>query len=109
MKHVDMKEFYRSAEDLKITEDERNRLIGVAKHLENDASPFDMPKWETCIKGHMYLGTNNKPESKSLYGLFGREVPSFPECWKAAGVRFATEATRKQAVVAINHFLLHGH
>lgn len=109
MKHVDMKDFYQSAEELKITGDERNRLIGVAKHLEEDASPFNMPTWENCIKGHMYLGTNNKPESPSLYGLFGRDVPTLPECWKAAGVRFPTLATRQQAVAAIKHFLAYGH
>jgi hypothetical protein len=113
MKHVDPKtlsisrSFYKSAKDLGITEDERNRLIGVSKHLEDDASPFSMPTWDKCIKGHMYLKRNKKPESIPLHGLFGRTSYNV-KCWEATGTKEPMYANRKHAVFAIDYFLLHG-
>lgn len=103
MQHVDP---YKTAAELGITEDEKKRLIVAAMIIEH-APDFHMPCWEKCIKGFMYQGMNpiKVESSERIRRLFngGSELP----CWKAAGCH-PMAAKREQAVIAINHFLIHG-
>ena len=105
MQHVDP---YKSAAELGITKDEKKRLL-VASMIIEHAPDFHMPCWEKCIKGFMYQDEVTSicriESSEKIKRLFngGSQLP----CWKAAGCH-PMAAKREQAVIAINHFLIHG-
>jgi hypothetical protein len=109
MQHVNP---YKTASELGITEDERSRLIDLTLRLPS-VSKFSMPDWDNCIKGHMYGSGAVKIESSSnIRRLFlqtakGTDFPLRDACWAAAGTH-PMSATKEQAVIAINHFLVHG-
>jgi hypothetical protein len=105
-------EFYKPADELRITNSERTALIELSRELVDGsiaAESFGMASWTNCICGHMRnklgmsLAIGRNPASPAASGLFTGHTKYFGPDPTGSGLK---GRTRADASRAIQNFLL---